>query len=75
MAFWDSQETIKEIQKNKLEKVVVSHCIRDKNEYTDIRVHKRNGTDTEEYKPTTKGVTMAIDLIGELLGAIEEIIG
>ena len=35
--FWDSQEILGTIQKNKRENIVISKCKRNNKEYTDVR--------------------------------------
>lgn len=54
-SFWDKQETIYEIEKNKREKIVVSKCTRQGKDYMDYRIYAdKDG----EYVPTSKGYTL-----------------
>ena len=56
--FWETQDIIYEIQKNKHEKIVVSKCYRKEKYYLDIRIHlEKGGT----YGPTSKGFTLELE--------------
>ena len=66
-----ADKTIREIQKNKTETIVISEKEFRGNNYIDIRVFYRD--DSEELKPTKKGVMIKKDLLGELKEAINSI--
>lgn len=69
--FWDTQETIYEVEKNKREKVVVSKCTRQGKEYLDYRIY----TDKDgEYIPTAKGYNLEYNKAVELSAEIYNII-
>ena len=56
--FWEIQDIIYEIQKNKHEKIVVSKCYRKGKYYLDVRIHlEKGGT----YNPTSKGFTLELE--------------
>lgn len=63
--FWEKQEEVKRITKNKTEEVVISICIRNNKKYLDVRIHKKS-KDNEKYIPTSKGFNIELkDTIGE----------
>ena len=66
-----ADKTICEIQKNKTETIVISEKEFRGNNYIDIRVFYRD--DSEELKPTKKGVMIKKDLLAELKEAINSI--
>ena len=71
--FWDTQETICEVEKNKREKVVVSKCTRQGKEYLDYRIYAdKDG----EYIPTSKGYNLefnkAVELSAEVYNRINK---
>ena len=70
-SFWDSQETIFEIEKNKREKIVVSKCTRQGKEYLDYRIYAdKDG----EYIPTSKGYNLEFSKAVELSAKVYNII-
>lgn len=69
--FWDTQEVITEIEKNKKEKVVVSKCTRQGKEYIDYRIYAdKDG----QFVPTAKGYNLEINKAIELSVAVDNII-
>lgn len=64
--FWDSQEILGTIQKNKRENIVISKCKRNNKEYTDVRIYAKN-KDNDNYIPTSKGFNIENVKIKELL--------
>ena len=66
-----ADKIIKEIQKNKTETIVISEKEFRGNNYIDIRVFYRD--DSEELKPTKKGVMINKNLLDELKEAINSI--
>ena len=57
--FWDKQELIEIIPKNKSEEIRVSHCERQGKEYVDIRIYKDTSTSTEKIS-TKSGVVIPL---------------
>lgn len=51
MSFWDKQEQITVLPKNKTEDIMISHCTKNDKEYIDIRIYKQT------YGSTTKTLT------------------
>lgn len=41
-SFWDKQEELVVLPKNKSEDIMISHCIKNSKEYIDIRIYKQN---------------------------------
>ena len=70
--FWDNQNTIGSIEKNKNENIVVSTCERNNNKYLDVRIHIKS-KDSNEYVPTSKGFNVKIEKLKELLELLETI--
>ena len=66
-----ADKIIKEIQKNKTETIVISEKEFRGNDYIDIRVFYRD--DSEELKPTKKGVMINKNLLDDLKEAINSI--
>ena len=56
--FWDNQEIICEVEKNKREKVVASKCERQGKTYLDCRIYANKDG---EYIPTAKGFNLELD--------------
>lgn len=55
-SFWDKEENIIEIEKNKSENIIVKECSKNEKEYVDIRISK---VDKEGiYHPTSSGVVI-----------------
>ena len=70
--FWDNQNIIGSIEKNKNENIVVSTCERNNNKYLDVRIHIKS-KDSNEYVPTSKGFNVKIEKLKELLELLETI--
>ena len=70
--FWDNQNTIGSIEKNKNENIVISTCERNNNKYLDVRIHIKS-KDSNEYVPTSKGFNVKIEKLKELLELLETI--
>ena len=70
--FWDSQEIIGSIEKNKNENIVVSICQRKENKYLDVRIHTKS-KDNNNYIPTSKGFNVKIEKIKDFLELLETI--
>ena len=66
-----ADKIIKEIPKNKSEVILISEKEFRGNDYIDIRVFYRD--DSEELKPTKKGVMVKKDLLKDLKEAINSI--
>ena len=64
--FWDKQEEIARVEKNKREVVVASKCERQGKEYLDVRIHAMSKSN-DEYVPTSKGWALEYNQGLELL--------
>lgn len=65
MAFWDKEEVLKTVKKNKSENIEARRCFKCDKTYIDIRVLK---VDTEgEFHPTSKGVAVPEEVWAELI--------
>lgn len=63
--FWDKQEIIGRVTKNKKEEVVVSKCERQGKHYVDVRIYvKTEGK--EETIPTSKGFAVEKEMAKEI---------
>lgn len=71
-SFWDSQEIIGTIQKNKRENIIVSKCKRNDKEYTDVRIYAKS-KDNDTYIPTSKGFNIEDTKRKELLDILNRI--
>lgn len=56
-SFWNKQELIGVIPKNKSEEIRISHCERQGKEYIDVRIYKDVTTSTEKIS-TKNGVVI-----------------
>ena len=70
--FWDEEEIINEIDKNKNQKIVIKKCFRQGKEYIDFRIYAKIN---EEYTPTQKGFNIGIEKTIEIKNALENILG
>lgn len=59
--FWEEQEAIGSITKNKKEEVVISRCMRNNKQYLDIRIHSKSKDEESVFYPTSKGITLEVD--------------
>lgn len=59
-----------EIEKNPVEKIMVTISEFKKKKYVDVRIYFMN--DDMEWKPTKKGVTIAPDLIDHVIEALQK---
>jgi hypothetical protein len=59
-----------EIEKNPMEKIMISISEFKKKKYVDVRVYFMD--DDMEWKPTKKGVTIAPDLIDQVIEALNK---
>lgn len=71
MAFWDKQTTIGTVKKNKVENLIVSVCEIDNKKFIDIRTYRHFKDD--EYKATSKGITLPFNKKQELLDILNKI--
>ena len=67
MAFWDQEESLIIVDKNKAEKIEVKHCVLKDKEYIDIRTLFKKD---EEFTPTSKGVAIPVEKITDIIEAI-----
>lgn len=71
--FWDNEELIGKIKKNNREEIQVKKVEKNGKVYIDIRVFWSDG-ESDEFKPSQKGVTVpydSLDELKELIGSIE----
>lgn len=59
-----------EIEKNPVEKIMITLSEFKKKKYVDLRIYFMN--DDMEWKPTKKGVTIAPDLIDQVIEALKK---
>lgn len=64
-SFWDKQEEIGRVTKNKREEVVVSMCERQGKEYLDVRIYAQ-AKDSDTYVPTSKGFSVEKEIGKEI---------
>jgi len=72
----DTAQLIHSFPKNPLEEIRVSLTVFKKKQYIDLRTYYKG--DDGEYHPSKKGITLALDLLPDLVEAIEktrEIVG
>lgn len=63
-SFWDKEEELSTVEKNKSENIVAKRCTKGDKTYIDIRISK---VDKEgEYHPTSKGVAIPENLMDDL---------
>jgi GTP cyclohydrolase FolE2 len=70
-SFWENEDIIGEVVKNKKEKYVVKRVSNKDKFYRDVRVYYWDG---EEYKPSSKGIVIAeenLESIIQLLGFVD----
>ncbi len=70
--FWDDEELIGKIEKNNREEVQIKKVEKKGKKYIDIRVFWSDG-ESEEFKPSQKGVTIPYDSLKELKDLISSI--
>lgn len=70
--FWDNEELIGKIGKNSREEVQIKKVEKKGKKYIDIRVFWSDG-ESEEFKPSQKGVTIPYDSLNELKDLIRGI--
>lgn len=69
--FWDEQEAIGSVDKNKREKIVVTKCKRNGKEYLDARIYTSKSESSHEYIPTTKGFNIEKEKKDKLLDLLK----
>ncbi|RCX20980.1 transcriptional coactivator p15 (PC4) [Anaerobacterium chartisolvens] len=62
--FWDSEELVGKIVKNSREEIHIKTVEKNKKKYVDIRVFWYD-SNSDTFKPSQKGVTMAYDNYNE----------
>lgn len=67
--FWDKQDTIGSVKKNKREEIVVCKCERNNNEYVDVRINAIS--DDNKHIPTSKGFSLKKEKFKELIEILE----
>lgn len=70
--FWDNEELIGKIEKNNREEVQIKKVEKKGKKYIDIRVFWSDG-ESDEFKPSQKGVTIPYDSLNELKDLISSI--
>lgn len=71
-SFWDKEELIGKITKNRTEEIQIKQVSKGGKEYVDIRVFWHDGTE-DEFKPSQKGVAVPKDALTELKEILERI--
>jgi hypothetical protein len=66
----ENAQLIHAIPKNPLEEIRVSLTVFRKKQYLDLRVYYKG--DDGEYHPSKKGLTLSLDLIPDLLEAVQK---
>lgn len=68
--FWDKEELITTVTKNKSENIQVKYCEKNEKSYIDIRIviHDSDG----EYRPTSKGIAIPQESLEEIIEKIQE---
>jgi hypothetical protein len=66
----DTAQLIHAFPKNPLEEIRVSLTVFKKKQYIDLRVYYKG--DDGEYRPSKKGITVSLDLLPDLVEAIEK---
>lgn len=70
MAFWDKEELLVSIQKNKSQNIDVRFCIKSDKEYIDIRTSYLNKSG--EYYPSSNGVAIPKGSWNEIMEAVNK---
>lgn len=70
MAFWDKEESIISVQKNKSENVEVKYVEKNDKGYVDVRISKadREG----EFHPTSNGVAIPVSEWNKISDSVKE---
>lgn len=71
--FWDNQDIIGTIIKNKREEIVLSKCKRKDKEYVDIRIYSKTANSGDVHIPTSKGINLDIDKKDRLIDLLNQI--
>lgn len=71
-SFWDSEELIGKIQKNGREEIQIKKVGKNGKQYIDIRIFWLDG-ESDEFKPSQKGVAIPYDSLNELKDLINGI--
>lgn len=72
MAFWDKEELIITVEKNKSENIDIKHCKKNDKKYIDVRISRVNKENV--YTPTSSGVAIPEDKWQEISQAINSFI-
>ncbi len=70
--FWDHEELVGKIEKNSREEIHIKKVEKKGKKYIDIRVFWFDGN-SDEFRPSQKGVTIAFESFGDFKGIIESI--
>ncbi|MCX8128570.1 MAG: transcriptional coactivator p15/PC4 family protein [Clostridia bacterium] len=70
--FWDNEELIGKISKNNREEVHIKKVEKKGKKYVDIRVFWYD-SNSDEFRPSQKGVTIAAESLGELKEIVNKI--
>lgn len=70
--FWDSEEMMGKLTKNSREEVHIKKVTKKDREYVDIRVFWFD-SNSGEFKPSQKGVTIPYEIFGEFKSIIDKI--
>lgn len=69
MSFWDSEEVLAEVDKGE-ERIYVKRVTKGTRTYIDVRTFWLD--DTDEWRPSKKGIAIPIELASRIAEAIEE---
>lgn len=69
--FWDTEEIIDTVEKNKSEKIEIKLCTRKDVNYVDIRILKKSST-SDDYLHTKNGICLSYDLYKHIRDTIDE---
>lgn len=69
--FWNKQEIVGRVDKNKREQVVVSKCERQGKEYLDVRIYAKL-SNNDETVPTSKGFAIEKEMAKEIESLMQE---
>lgn len=71
-AFWDSEELVGKITKNSREEIQIKKVQKSGRDYIDIRTFWYD-SNSDDYKPSQKGVTVPYDAFEEFRDILSEI--
>lgn len=70
--FWDSEELLGKFVKNSREEIHIKRVTKNTRQYVDIRTFWFD-SNSDEFRPSQKGVAIPVEFIGELRTLLETI--